>query len=66
LIKLKNLPHSSTNAHIQELFRLVEEEESPFVIASKGRVALTEIVKLNPEWARYQPFITKTLSVRIL
>jgi hypothetical protein len=40
MIKLKNLSLSSNNLHIQELFRLVEEEESPFVIATKGRAAL--------------------------
>ena len=41
-------------------------EESPFVIAKKGKEDLEEILKENEELREYQPFIKKNLSVRIL
>jgi hypothetical protein len=48
------------------LFRLIEDEESPFTISKRGKELLEEIIKSNDKWNVYKPFIAKTLSVRIL
>jgi len=44
---------------------LIENEQSPFVIAKKGKVALEAISK-DATFKKYKSFIEKTLSVRIL
>lgn len=62
-LKVKNLHLQPDHPEIQELFRLIEEEESPFTISKKGREMLD---RLGPQWAQYRPFLVKTLSVRIL
>jgi hypothetical protein len=66
-LKMKNLHLSPEFPNIQELFRLIEEEESPFTISKRGKVILEEISSNeNTHWAKYKPFLIKTLSVRIL
>jgi len=35
---------------VSELFYLIEQETSPFVIAKKGKVALDAIAKLYPQY----------------
>lgn len=66
-LKMKNLHLSSEFPQIQELFRLIEEEESPFTISRRGKVLIDEILAVpNTNWAQYKEFIVKNLSVRIL
>jgi hypothetical protein len=38
---------------ITELFRLIEEEESPFVISKRGKEALADIMKINEKLSIY-------------
>ena len=64
-LKVKNLHLQPEFPNIQELFRLIEDEESPFVISKKGRVIIDKISE-NETWAQYRDFLVKTLSVRIL
>lgn len=65
-LKIKNLHLQPQFTDVQELFRLIEEEESPFVISKKGKVTIENIVRANADWAQYKDFLVKTLSVRIL
>mmetsp|Transcript_15948 Transcript_15948/g.24678 ORF Transcript_15948/g.24678 Transcript_15948/m.24678 type:complete len:474 (-) Transcript_15948:1461-2882(-) len=55
----------ATSKSIQDLFALMENESSPFIISKKGKAALEAICK-DERFAIYKPFIAKTLSVRIL
>jgi hypothetical protein len=64
-LKVKNLHLQPDFPEIQELFRLIEEEESPFTISKKGKEIIDKISG-NPLWAQYRDFLIKTLSVRIL
>ncbi len=50
---------------MQELFRLIEDEESPFTISKKAKVIIERLTKIE-NWAQYKPFLIKTVSVRIL
>jgi len=63
-MNIENIRSNVTN-HVSDLFELIETEESPFVIAKKGKIALDEICK-DPAFTQYKSFIEKTLSVRIL
>lgn len=63
-INIENIKANVTE-EIFDLFNLIENEESPFVISKKGKASLDKICK-NKEFLKYQPFIQKTLSVRIL
>jgi hypothetical protein len=64
---VKNLHLSQEFPQVQELFRLIEEEESPFTISQKGKKLLDDIVSMpNTNWGKYKTFIVKNLSVRIL
>jgi len=63
-INIENIKCNVTD-EISELFNLIENEESPFVISKKGNLCLEKICK-NPQFVQYKPFIQKTLSVRIL
>ena len=64
-LKIKNLHVQPEFPDISELFRLIEEEESPFTISKKGKAIIDKLSK-SPEWAKYTEFLIKTLSVRIL
>jgi hypothetical protein len=64
-VRIKNLHLSPEHPHIQELFRLIEDEESPFVISKQGKLILDQLNSV-PDWAMYREFLTKTLSVRIM
>jgi hypothetical protein len=44
---MKNIHLSTGIPEIQELFRLIEEEESPFVISQRGKVTMDAIVNKN-------------------
>jgi hypothetical protein len=63
-INIENI-NANTTDEISVLFNLIENEESPFVISKKGKASMDKLCK-NPEFVKYQPFIQKTLSVRIL
>ena len=63
-INIENINANVTD-EVFELFNLIENEESPFVISKKGKASLEKILK-NKEFLRYKPFIQRTLSVRIL
>ena len=66
-LKIKNLHLSTDFPEIQELFRLIEEEESPFTISKRGKQILESIVATkDTNWTKYREFLIKTLSVRIL
>lgn len=65
-LRIKNLHLQPEFLDVQELFRLIEDEESPFVISKKGKETIDNIVKSNSQWAQYRDFLVKTLSVRIL
>ena len=65
-LRIKNLHLQAEFLDVQELFRLIEDEESPFVISKKGKETIDNIVKSNSQWAQYRDFLVKTLSVRIL
>lgn len=66
-LKIKNLHLSSEFPQIQELFKLIEEEESPFTISKRGKILLQEILQVdNIMWGQYKDLIVKNLSVRIL
>jgi ERCC4-type nuclease len=63
-INIENI-RANTTEYISNLFELIENEESPFVIAKKGKIAL-EAINKDAQFVQYKPFIEKTLSVRIL
>jgi hypothetical protein len=63
-INIENIRSNVTN-HVNDLFELIENEKSPFVIAKKGKIALDAICK-DQSFSKYKIFIEKTLSVRIL
>eukprot|EP00347_Sterkiella_histriomuscorum_P021885 403332425 len=66
-LKIKNLHLNQEFPQIQELFRLIEEEESPFNISKRGKIIIDELMAIpNTNWSQYKDFIIKTLSVRIL
>jgi hypothetical protein len=64
-LKIKNLHLTPEFPQVQELFRLIEDEESPFNISKKGSTILEQI-KSSKGWSQYHQFLVKTLSVRIL
>jgi hypothetical protein len=64
-LRIKNLHLSPEFPDIQELFRLIEDEESPFTISKKG-FAIIEKLSQESEWKQYRDFLIKTLSIRIL
>ena len=64
-VRIKNLHLQPEYPHIQELFRLIEDEESPFIISKQGKAILDKLSQ-QKDWAQYREFLTKTLSVRIL
>jgi hypothetical protein len=64
-IKVESI-HTNSSSCVQELFELVEHEESPFVISKKGKAALDTLCKEQPDLASYRPFIERSLSVRML
>ena len=64
-INIENI-HSNTTKHVSDLFNLIENEKSPFVISKKGKAALEALCKECPSLEVYRDFIAKTLSVRIL
>jgi hypothetical protein len=51
---------------VSDLFNLIENEKSPFVISKKGKAALDALCNECPSLIVYKEFIAKTLSVRIL
>mmetsp|Transcript_39824 Transcript_39824/g.38377 ORF Transcript_39824/g.38377 Transcript_39824/m.38377 type:complete len:200 (+) Transcript_39824:1155-1754(+) len=65
-IRVKNIHVLEQYPALLELFKLIEEEESPFVISKKGQGLFEKIFKENEELRIYEPFIKKNLSVRIL
>ena len=66
-LKIKNLHLNPHFPQIQELFNLIEEEESPFTISKRGKALIDELLAVkDTNWSQYKDFIVKTLSVRIL
>ena len=64
-IYIENI-HNNTSDNVNQLFNLIENEESPYVISKKGKVVLDSLKKQNQDLGQYHDFIAKTLSVRIL
>jgi hypothetical protein len=64
-LRIKNLHLQPDQPDIQELFRLIEDEESPFTISKKAK-PIVEKLSQNKLWSQYRDFLVKTLSVRIL
>ena len=58
--------HNYASSFVNELFHLIEHEESPFTISKRGKAALDELCKQNPTLAVYRPYLEHSLSVRIL
>lgn len=48
-IRVKNIQLIVDHPQVQELYRLIEEEESPFTISKRGKAALNELIKADPE-----------------
>lgn len=65
-LRIKNLHLSPEFPQVQELFRLIEDEESPFTLSKKGRELIDGLSANFPSINKYKPFLIKTLSVRIL
>jgi len=65
-VRIKNIHLQPEFPEIQELFRLIEEEESPFTISKKGKEIIEKITASSATWAQYKQFLIKTVSVRIL
>lgn len=65
-ILLKNSHIVDNCQAITTLFKLTENEDSPFKIAKQGPLAVAEIMQAFPSLSHYEPFIKKTLAVRIL
>jgi len=65
-ITLKNIHLVSGIPQIPVIFKLIENEESPFKISQEGPKAMAEATKLNSKLKIYEPFILKRLAVRIL
>lgn len=51
---------------ITQLYNLIENEESPFIIAKQGMQALESTLAKNEDLVQYAQFIKKALAVRIL
>ena len=45
---------------------MLQREDSPFTISKAGPEALKDLVEALPHLSKYEPFIKKTLAVRIL
>lgn len=58
--------HYHTNKNITELYNLIENESSPFVISKKGKAALEALCKEEPQYEMYRSCIERTLSVKIV
>jgi len=54
------------NPHINILFKIIEEENSPFTISSAGRNALEKSIECMPLLEKYSLYIKKTLAIRML
>ena len=52
--------------HINELFNLIENENSPFVISKRGKAALDALCKEKSVYQMYRRCIQRSLSVRIV
>ena len=65
-LKVKNMHHTTGIKEIEELFRLIESEESPFTISQNGKKTLEALLTKNKEWKKYEDFVIKALSVRVL
>lgn len=65
-VRIKNIHLQPEFPEVQELFRLIEDEESPFTISKKGKEIIDKLVGQDKSWAQYKEFLVKTLSVRIL
>jgi hypothetical protein len=66
-INLKNMMNVVGCPEIATLFKLIEQEESPFAISKKGPAALKKAIETYPkELAQYEANVKKTLAIRIL
>lgn len=65
-IFVKNIHNVVGNPYIANLYKLVEFEESPFKISQLGSDALKKAIEIMPNLEKYQPFIEKTLAIRII
>jgi translation initiation factor 3 subunit A len=66
-VRIKNIHLQPEFPEVQELFNLIEDEESPFVISKKGKAIIDKLAQSkNANISQYRDFLVKTLSVRIL
>lgn len=66
-VRIKNIHLQPDFPEVQELFRLIEDEESPFVISKNGKAIIDKLAKsTDKNQLQYREFLIKTLSVRIL
>ena len=65
-MNLKNSHVVSGCPHISTLFKLIEQEESPFKISKLGSLNLTKAIEQFPELKEYEPLVQRTLAVRVL
>jgi hypothetical protein len=65
-IDRKNIHLVHGNPYISQLFKIIEQEDSPFTISSAGRVALEKAIECMPELEKYAAYIKKTLAIRML
>lgn len=65
-IFIKNIFNVPGNPHVANLFKLVEQEESPFKISKNGSESLKKAIETMPNLAKYESFIEKTLAIRIM
>ena len=62
----RNLHIVPERAEVTTLFEMLQKEESPFTISKEGPAALKALISALPALSKYEPFIKKTLAVRIL
>lgn len=66
-INLKNMMNVVGCPEIATLFKLIEQEESPFAISKQGPAALKKAIEVFPqELSQYEDLVKKTLAIRIL
>ena len=60
-VNIENIVQQGCSKHVQTLFELIEQEESPVIIAKKAKEAVAALKD-----TQYKHFIDRSLVVRIL
>jgi hypothetical protein len=64
-IKIESI-NLRASQHIGELFDLIENENSPFIISKRGKAALDALCIENSAYEMYRSCIERSLSVKII